>query len=105
LLKGNPESPRGFQHLYEELTESSITVQWIPGFDGGPRQTFVLRYKNNLDRLWTDIDIPDNGEKIMSYTVTSLTSGTLYNCVLYARNNIGNSSQTDVLGIRTGESA
>jgi hypothetical protein len=105
LLKDIPENPQGFQHLYENLTESSITVQWIPGFDGGPRQTFVLRYKTNSDMFWTDINISDNGEKNMSYTVTSLTSGTLYNFVLYARNKIGNSSQTAVLGIRTGKSA
>ncbi|XP_060603838.1 synaptogenesis protein syg-2-like [Ruditapes philippinarum] len=100
-----PENPQGFQHLYENLTESSITVHWIPGFDGGPRQTFVLRYKTNSDMFWTDINISDNGEKNMSYTVTSLTSGTLYNFVLYARNKIGNSSQTAVLGIRTERSS
>ncbi|XP_060587107.1 nephrin-like [Ruditapes philippinarum] len=105
IPEGIPENPRGFQHLYKELTESSITVQWIPGFDNGPRQTFVLGYKKNSDRFWTDINIPDNGEEIMIYTVTSLTSGTLYNFVLYARNKIGNSSQTDVLGIRTERSS
>jgi hypothetical protein len=85
LLKDIPENPRGFQDLFEELTESSITVQWVPGFDNGQSQTFVLRYKKKSDRFWTDINIPDNWEKTMIYTVISLTSGTLYNFVLYAR--------------------
>ncbi|XP_060558738.1 protein turtle-like [Ruditapes philippinarum] len=101
IPEGNPENPEEFQHLCKELTESSLTVQWRPGFDSGSGQTFVLRFKKNSEMFWTDIEIPDNGEKIMNYTVTSLTSGTHYDFVLYARNKFGNSSQTNELGIRT----
>jgi hypothetical protein len=101
-FKDKPDTPREFQHLSEELTDSSITVQWIPGFDNGNRQTFVLRYKKSSDKDWTDIDIVDTGGNLMNYTLTSLSSGSQYECVLYARNKLGNSNQTNVLRIRTG---
>ncbi|XP_060575525.1 synaptogenesis protein syg-2-like [Ruditapes philippinarum] len=100
-----PESPRDFRHLCEQLGETSITVQWIPGLDNGPRQTFVLRYRKGLDKNWREIEISDEGQDIMNYTVSSLISGTQYEVVLYARNKVGTSSQSNVLRIKTERSS
>ena len=96
-----PEEPTDFIHRQELVTESSFTVEWKPGFDNGPKQTFVLKYRKQSQQKWTVVKIPDSGEAFMNYTVHDLSSETNYQVVLYASNRLGNSSETDILTIST----
>ncbi|XP_053373248.1 synaptogenesis protein syg-2-like isoform X2 [Mercenaria mercenaria] len=96
-----PDPPEEFQHIAELATESSITLQWKPGFDNGPDQTFVLRYKKVSDKDWTSVAIPDTGEMVMNYNITMLSSGTEYEVVLHSYNELGNSTETETLKIKT----
>jgi hypothetical protein len=93
--------PTNFIHKQELVTESSFTVQWKPGFDNGPEQTFILKYIKESQQAWTVVQIPDTGETLMNYTVSDLSSGSKYQVVLYASNRLGNSSETDILTIST----
>jgi hypothetical protein len=39
-------------------SHSSILVSWIPGFDGGARQTFQIRYRLSSDNRYSYEDVP-----------------------------------------------
>jgi hypothetical protein len=93
--------PTNFNHKQELVTVSSFTVQWQPGFDNGPEQTFILKYRKESQQQWTVVQIPDTGVILMNYTVSDLASGSKYQVVLYASNRLGNSSETDILTIST----
>ncbi|XP_053372923.1 protein turtle-like [Mercenaria mercenaria] len=91
---GNPEAPTEFRHIPELVTKTAVTLQWNPGFDNGLEQIFILRYKKVSDIDWISVSIPDTGETVISYTIIMLSSGTEYEVVLYASNELGNSSET-----------
>ncbi|XP_053373249.1 nephrin-like isoform X3 [Mercenaria mercenaria] len=96
-----PDPPKEFRLVAELVTEASITLQWKPGFDNGPDQTFILRYKKVSDDDWTSVSLPDAGEEVMNYTITMLSSGTEYEVILHATNALGISSETETLRITT----
>ncbi|XP_053372492.1 uncharacterized protein LOC123561230 isoform X8 [Mercenaria mercenaria] len=99
--EGKPEDPIGFKTLQEIVTETTFTVQWKPGFDNGPQQKFVLKYKKSPDIDWKSVLVSDTGEAQMIYTVTGLSKGTEYQVAIYASNKWGNSSESEILLLRT----
>ncbi|XP_053372487.1 uncharacterized protein LOC123561230 isoform X3 [Mercenaria mercenaria] len=101
LPEGKPEDPIGFKTLQEIVTETTFTVQWKPGFDNGPQQKFVLKYKKSPDIDWKSVLVSDTGEAQMIYTVTGLSKGTEYQVAIYASNKWGNSSESEILLLRT----
>ncbi|XP_053372490.1 uncharacterized protein LOC123561230 isoform X6 [Mercenaria mercenaria] len=100
-VKCKPEDPIGFKTLQEIVTETTFTVQWKPGFDNGPQQKFVLKYKKSPDIDWKSVLVSDTGEAQMIYTVTGLSKGTEYQVAIYASNKWGNSSESEILLLRT----
>ncbi|KAL4221130.1 CD80-like C2-set immunoglobulin domain [Mactra antiquata] len=92
-----PDPPTGFRHIESQTTTTSIHLEWKPGFDNGPSQTFFIKYKRSSDTLWNYIYVPDNGEQTMVHTLTELTEDTQYEIVILSSNVKGNSSESSVL--------
>ncbi len=43
-------------------SHSSLLITWIPGFDGGARQTFQIRYRLSSDNRYSYEDVPFGGQ-------------------------------------------
>ncbi|KAL0984996.1 hypothetical protein UPYG_G00151590 [Umbra pygmaea] len=104
LLSTNHPDPPSELSLVS-FTHDSVTLQWIPGFDGGLDQRFRVRYRwtGSLSLLYVDVFPPTAN----IFTVTGLSSSTKYNFSVNALNSIGESSYADnntVLTVTTAES-
>ncbi|CAG7826939.1 unnamed protein product, partial [Allacma fusca] len=85
-----PEAPLGL-HV-QNFTHDSVTLTWIPGFDGGSQQTFRIRYwKSDSDYLRT-VDVSPRNTTV--YTVAPLALGTEYSFSICAFNSLGESNYT-----------
>ncbi|KAL4220862.1 CD80-like C2-set immunoglobulin domain [Mactra antiquata] len=96
-----PDPPTEFRHIESDSTPSSIHLQWTPGFDNGPSQTFYIKFRKSLDTEWKFVNVSDNGEPNMELTLSELTEGTQYYIVIFASNVKGNSSESKVLVAHT----
>jgi hypothetical protein len=100
LFIDKPDPPSGFHAIAELITESTIAVQWLPSFNGGRPQHFVLNYsETGLD--WIMRIVPSSGDALYNLTLKGLSGGTLYRLLLYSENVIGRSKLSDVLYIQT----
>ncbi|TNN02447.1 hypothetical protein fugu_009934, partial [Takifugu bimaculatus] len=87
-----------------DFTYNSVTLEWIPGFNGGLQQRFRIRYRwdHSPGFLYADV-IPPGAA---SFTVTGLQPATTYNFSVNALNTVGESAYADegaVLTITTAE--
>ncbi|CAG2232583.1 unnamed protein product [Mytilus edulis] len=86
MILGGPETPSNF--TITSSSETSVTVQWIPGFDGGHTQTFLIEYRIIGTYSWmlqetktsTQVDTHN------IYTVSALQDKTTYEFRMYAQN-------------------
>ncbi|XP_053288311.1 nephrin [Pleuronectes platessa] len=98
----HPDPPSSFSQV--SVTHNSVTVEWIPGFNGGLRQRFRVRYRwdQSVSFLYVDVFPP----RATSFTVTDLQPATTYNFSVNALNTMGESGYADnnaVLTITTKE--
>ncbi|CAB1416800.1 unnamed protein product [Pleuronectes platessa] len=98
----HPDPPSSFSQV--SVTNNSVTVEWIPGFNGGLRQRFRVRYRwdQSVSFLYVDVFPP----RATSFTVTDLQPATTYNFSVNALNAMGESGYADnnaVLTITTKE--
>ncbi|XP_068995911.1 nephrin [Embiotoca jacksoni] len=98
----HPDPPSSFRQV--SLSHDSITLEWIPGFNGGLRQSFRIRYRwdQSVSFLYVDVFPPS----ATTFTVTGLLPVTTYNFSLNALNAMGESGYADnsaVLTITTKE--
>lgn len=85
----------------------SITVKWIPGFDGGLPQQYRLRFKetdpsggHKSTAGYHYLDI--NASELREWTITSLKPGTEYLFAIQSFNDLGESEFTkDIVRERT----
>ncbi|KAM8825896.1 nephrin [Synchiropus picturatus] len=99
----HPDPPSMFQLVTS--THDSVTLEWTPGFDGGLRQRFRIRYLWGRSLSFQYVDVFPPTASI--FTVTGLHPLTTYNFSLNALNKMGESSYADsdaVLSITTKES-
>ncbi|MBN3295598.1 NPHN protein, partial [Amia calva] len=91
LSTDRPDPPSGLKVI--GVTHHSISLQWAPGFDGGLKQSFRVRYrrKDALSSQYVDVFPP----QATSFTVTGLRSATSYNLSIIALNELGESRYTD----------
>ncbi|XP_062322635.1 nephrin-like [Osmerus eperlanus] len=91
LSTNHPDPPSGLSLL--DVTHNSITLEWIPGFDGGLEQRFRVRYRwaQSASFLYVDVYPP----KANVFAVTGLSPATAYNLSVNALNAIGESSYAD----------
>lgn len=47
LASGHPDPPSSFRQV--DFTHNSVTLEWLPGFNGGLRQRFRIRYRKMSD--------------------------------------------------------
>ncbi|XP_071326506.1 nephrin [Trachinotus anak] len=98
----HPDPPSSFRQV--GVTHDSVTLEWIPGFNGGLRQRFRIRYcwDQSVSYLYMDVFPPS----ATMFTVTGLQPVTTYNFSVNALNAMGESDYADnnaVLTITTKE--
>ncbi|KAM9352918.1 nephrin [Symphorus nematophorus] len=98
----HPDPPSSFRQV--SITHDSVTLEWIPGFNGGLRQRFRIRYcwDQSASFHYMDVFPP----RATSFTVTGLQPVTTYNFSVNALNAMGESGYADnnaVLTITTKE--
>ncbi|XP_046555532.1 uncharacterized protein LOC124264780 [Haliotis rubra] len=71
---------------------SSVWWSWLPGFNGGHPQTFLIEYLQSGTRKWTVYNSNDDKGERMVVDVTGLISGEIYTFRLLAKNDYGDMS-------------
>ncbi|KAL6471544.1 hypothetical protein MHYP_G00201940 [Metynnis hypsauchen] len=91
LSTSYPDPPSDLKLL--SVSSSSVTLEWMPGFDGGLIQNFRVRYRwaESASYLYVDVFPP----RATVYTVTGLKPSTTYNFSVNAINSMGDSSYAD----------
>ncbi|XP_029307046.1 nephrin [Cottoperca gobio] len=97
-----PDPPSSFRQI--GFSHDSVTLDWIPSFNGGLRQRFRVRYRwdQSVSFLYVDVFPPG----ATTFTVTGLQPVTTYNFSVNALNAMGESGYADnnaVLTITTKE--
>ncbi len=91
---GVPQTPSDFQSTYQTCV--SVTLQWQPGFSGGPAQTFTITYTDlNTSQEYTERDIEDSDDPEGSITVKvtdGISPSHRYRFYIMATNRFGNST-------------
>ena len=82
---------------------TAIEIRWVAGFDGGVDQTFVLEYRLSKTTSWNTFYPNFNGleEDPQYFELSGLSSGSVYDIQMYARNTVGNSAKTDIISVST----
>ncbi|XP_056300685.1 nephrin [Pseudoliparis swirei] len=98
----HPDPPSLFRQL--AVSHDSVTLEWVPGFNGGLWQKFRIRYRwdKSTSFLYMDVFPPS----ATTFTVTGLQPLTTYNLSVNALNAMGESVYADnnaVLTITTKE--
>ncbi|KAH3813784.1 hypothetical protein DPMN_142252 [Dreissena polymorpha] len=93
-----PSVPQQLLVVDAMVTESSVTVKWTPGFNGGEDQWFVIGYKKAADEFWTYINVSST---VTQLSIGDLVAGTKYEVKMYAENIIGKSDETTALSVTT----
>ena len=86
-----PDPPLSFKVL--NVSAGSVTLKWVPGFDGGLPQSFRIRfrrYSSNEPFLYSDV-FPSN---TTTFTISSLPSETEFVLSIMAYNSFGESEYT-----------
>ncbi|NP_001035777.1 nephrin precursor [Danio rerio] len=91
LSTNHPDPPSDLKLL--RVDQTSVTLEWMPGFDGGLTQIFRVRYQwaGSASYMYVDVFPPT----ATVYTVTGLNPSTMYNFSVNALNSIGESSYAD----------
>lgn len=99
-----PEKPQYLRAT--NTTENKLQLRWIPGFDGGHDQTFILEYRNGETGSWMKItvDSSTSDDDPQIYELSGLQSSKLYEIKLCAENKIGTSPNTDSIMVSTSNS-
>ncbi|MED6235750.1 hypothetical protein ATANTOWER_032773, partial [Ataeniobius toweri] len=87
----HPDPPSSFGLV--SVTHDSVTLEWIPGFNGGLQQRFRIRYywDQSISFMYVDVFPLD----ATTFTVTGLQPLTTYNFSVNALNAIGESGYAD----------
>jgi hypothetical protein len=98
-----PQTPANFSLV--SSTETSILVEWTPGYSGDHEQTFYLEYRARRTETWSLKEISHNTKQVTSltYVLSGLQDNTLYELKMYSKNMFGRSLSTDIDIIQTKE--
>jgi hypothetical protein len=99
----HPQTPSNFNLV--SSTETSILVEWTPGYSGHHEQTFYLEYRARRTETWSLDEIYHNTKQVTSltYVLSGLQDSTLYELKMYSKNMFGRSLSTDIDIIQTRE--
>jgi Fibronectin type III domain len=94
-----PDAPLALRVI--NITQTAVTLRWIPGFDGGIGQSFRIRYKNVKDDAsftYRDVFPVD----VTAMSVTNLMPDSEYTFAIMAWNELGQSQFTsDIVKAKT----
>ncbi|KAL3862815.1 hypothetical protein ACJMK2_008761 [Sinanodonta woodiana] len=79
-----------------DVKQTSLTVQWVAGYDGGLKQTFHIMIKDTDITRSVYASDPGNG-KLGAQTIEDLIPNTEYSISMSANNSMGSSSVTNVI--------
>ncbi|KAG1951962.1 nephrin isoform X2 [Pimephales promelas] len=91
LSTNHPDPPSDLKLL--RVDHNSVTLEWMPGFDGGLTQNFRVRYQWSGSASFMYVDVFPPTATV--YTVTGLNPSTAYNFSVNALNTMGESSYAD----------
>lgn len=97
-VTSSPDTPTLLTVL--NVTHDSATLGWTPGFDGGMKSTYRIRYRqvNEEGYKYEDV-VPHN---VTIFTIRDLEVNTQYIFSIMAMNKLGNSKYIpDLLAART----
>ncbi|XP_053966977.1 nephrin isoform X1 [Anastrepha ludens] len=105
-ITSQPDTPLSLNIL--NVTHDSVSLAWTPGFDGGIKASYRVRYREASRDQYKYIDSLPNSHKL---TITGLKTNTLYLFSVMAYNDLGSSkylpdlqrAQTKGLDISTEE--
>ncbi|XP_060594068.1 uncharacterized protein LOC132748462 isoform X2 [Ruditapes philippinarum] len=98
--------PASFEELIvieQSVTETSLTVQWKPGNDGGDKQLFEINYKKTDSEEWTLLltDDMETSDYMIRQYIGGLERGSTYQLYLMATNTYGNSDKSEIIEFQT----
>ncbi|KAM7342979.1 nephrin adhesion molecule sticks and stones isoform 3-T4 [Cochliomyia hominivorax] len=85
-ITSQPDTPLSLNIL--NVTHDSVTVAWTPGFDGGLKASYRVRFREANREQYKYIDGLPNSHKL---TITGLKMNTLYLFSVMAYNDLGES--------------
>ena len=90
----HPQTPPNFSLV--SSTETSILVEWTPGYSGDHEQTFYLEYRAFRTETWSLKEISHNTKQLTSltYVLSGLQDSTLYELQMYSKTMFGRSLST-----------
>ena len=99
----DPQTPANFSLV--SSTETSILVEWTPGYSGEHEQTFYLEYRARRTETWSLKEVYHNTKQVTSltYVLSGLQDSTLYELKMYSKNMFDRSLSTDIDIIQTRE--
>lgn len=86
-VTSKPDPPLNLSVL--NATHDSVTLAWTPGFDGGLKATYKIRYREASAKTYFYVDSLPNAHKL---TVEGLKTNTVYLFSIMAMNNLGDSA-------------
>lgn len=86
-VTSKPDTPLNLSVL--NSTHDSATLAWTPGFDGGLKATYKIRYREAQSSRYNYVDSLPNAHKM---TVDGLKTNTVYLFSIMAFNSLGESS-------------
>ncbi|VDI52806.1 Hypothetical predicted protein, partial [Mytilus galloprovincialis] len=101
IVVSAPQTPLNFTII--SSGETSVTFQWIPGYDGGQTQTFNIEYHISGTDTWISQEIKTSNklELLNIYTLSELRDKTTYELRMYAKNKFNQSQHTNIETITT----
>lgn len=93
--------PHAPYNVTGKATESSITLQWMPGYSGGSeyKQDYTIWYREAGSKEWQTISVTPPGST--QVTINGLSSGTSYEFHVVGRNVIGVGMKSNIMTVRT----
>ena len=86
-VTSKPDTPLNLNVL--NATHDSVTLAWTPGFDGGLKATYKIRYREASSNRYFYVDSLPNAHKLI---VEGLKTNTVYLFSIMAMNNLGDSA-------------
>ncbi|XP_052837924.1 protein turtle isoform X8 [Drosophila gunungcola] len=93
--------PHAPYNITGKATESSITLQWLPGYSGGSeyKQDYTIWFREAGVNDWQTISVTPSGST--QVTINGLASGTTYEFQVVGRNVLGDGMMSKVMTVRT----
>ncbi|KAJ8922840.1 hypothetical protein NQ315_007875 [Exocentrus adspersus] len=93
--------PHAPYNLTGTATEFSVTLNWLPGYSGGPdyKQDYTIWYREAGVSEWSTIPVTPSGST--QVTINRLAPGTTYEFQVVGKNALGDGMMSKIITVRT----